>query len=204
LQQRPFNALGRITAALAIATLGVGLGGCAPRAAPCDVDHELAELRRHDRALRDEIAALRQELDRLTDALAPETDRNAGPAGPERPAPLRKPGEEPALAALLETYRTAVEAEDWTRLRYDVYGGRLPAEDRRYLELWFERTDDLQVELEPRAIETEDGRARAIVRQTMIYRLSRTGERRWVVIDLRMVFQRRDGRWKLVHADPRR
>ncbi len=185
MRREPFHTLRRAPAALAIAASLLAVGGCAPRAAPCGADAELAELRRHERALHAEIAALRKQIERL-ERLPP---ANAAPVPP--------PGGPAAIAALIEAYRAALEAEDWTRLRREIYGGRVPARDRRYLELLFQRTQALRIELEPQALDTEGERARAIVRQKMSYTLARTGERRAAVIDVEMAFRRGEGGWRL-------
>jgi hypothetical protein len=194
-----------VATALVIAALSAGLGGCASRAAPRDLQEELADLRREERALREEIAALRTDISRLTEQLAAKrtaetAPRRSRPNAPPAPA-AASPG--PAIVTVLEAYRQALEDEDLQRLRQEIYRGALPADDLRYLELWFDRTDELQVELEPRVIDVEDGRARAIVRQTVTYRLSRTRELRRTRLDMRMLFEREGGGggWRLVRVD---
>ncbi len=197
-------------AALATAALGGGLSGCATRAAPNELPAEIPELREEERALREEIAALRSELGRLTAALEAAVAADAIPmphAVPEAPADLPSAATAPspaaAIAALLDEYRQALQTEDLQLVRA-VYGGNPPAEDLRYLEIWFSRTDELQVDIDPRAIDVLDGNARAVVRQTMTYTLSRTQERRTAELTVRMQFERRGDEWLLTRADARR
>lgn len=190
-------------AALAIATLGGGLSGCATRAAPNEFPAKIAELR-------EEIAALRSELGRLTAALEAAVAADAIPmphavaeAPADLPSAVTASSAAAAIAALLDEYRQALQTEDLQLVRA-VYGGDPPAEDLRYLKIWFSRTDELQVDIDPRAIDVLDGNARAVVRQTMTYTLSRTQERRTAELTVRMQFERRGDEWLLTRADARR
>ncbi len=90
------------------------------------------------------------------------------------------------------------------RVREEVYGGQLPVEDLRYHRIWFDRTDQLKVEMNPRSIDVRDGTADALIRQTMSFRLSRTNEKRRVRLDLRMALERHGDSWRVSHVQPRR
>lgn len=179
------------------------LGACAPRAPESDVQAELAKLRREHRALMAEIRALKSEMRRLAgDEVGPPAET----PGAIPPAPvLRQPERvaSAAIAAVLDAYRQALEAED-LQLVEEVYGGAMPAEDIRYLEIWFDRTDELQVSMDPRSIEVHNGLADARISQTMDYRLSRTSERRTVSLDVRMTFERLGDEWQLIRVEARR
>ncbi|MGD2217848.1 MAG: hypothetical protein PVJ64_13915 [Gemmatimonadales bacterium] len=191
----------RGTAVLAVAT--AILGACSPKASESDIQAELAQLRREHRALMAEIAALRGEMRQLTGA---EVGPPAEAPGVIPPAPaLRQPARvaSAAITAVLDAYRQALEAEDLERVQ-QVYGGVIPAEDIRYLEIWFERTDGLQVSMEPQSIEVHNGLADAHISQTMDYRLSRTAQRRRLRLDVRMTFERRGDEWQLIRVEARR
>lgn len=195
--------------ALVMAAVGGGFGGCAPRATSDTLDTELARLREEERALRAEMAALRDEISRLSEAL----EATSPPLGGERPAdlpvipraeekPLSPQATAESIAALLNAYRMALEAEDFQRLR-ELYGGELPAEDRRYVEVWFSRADDLQVDMAPQAIEVTDGTARAVVSQVITFRQARTRELRKARLEVRMQFEQRGHAWRLVRVEGR-
>jgi hypothetical protein len=150
-----------------------------------------------------EIVALRGEMRRLAgdEAAPPSEAPGAIPPAPVLRQPARVAGA--AIAAVLDAYRQAFEAEDLERVE-QVYGGVIPAEDLRYLEIWFDRTDGLQVSMEPRSIEVHNGSADAQIRQTMEYRLSRTAQRRTLRLDVRMTFERRGDEWQLIRVQARR
>jgi len=179
------------------------LGGCATRAPGPDVQAELAKLREEQQALIAEVRALRSEVRQLAgeQQVTPSEAPGVIPPAPVLRQPARVAGA--AIAALLDTYRQALEAEDLALVE-DVYGGTMPAEDIRYLEIWFDRTDELRVSMDPRSIEVHDGLADARVSQTMDYRLSRTAERRSVRLDVRMAFEKRGDRWQLIRVQARR
>jgi hypothetical protein len=164
---------------------------------------ELAELREEQRVLLAEVRALRREV-RLLAGDQPVTPSEAPGAIPPAPT-LRQPARVAgaAIAALLDAYRQALEAEDLALVE-DVYGGAMPAEDLKFLEIWFDRTDELRVSIDPRSIEVHDGLADARVSQTMDYRLSRTAERRSVRLDVRMTFEKRGDEWQLIRVQARR
>jgi len=194
--------------ALALAALSCGLGGCAARAMPNDIKAEIAELREVERDLREEIAALRSDLARLTAAFEAAAAADALPKPqPPTEAPTRLPVAVPApsaaIAAVLDDYRLALEREDLQSLR-QIYGGELPSDDLDYLKLWFDRTDGLDVSIETPDIDIQNGNALAVVQQTMTYTLAPTQQRRTVSVTVRMEFVRRNGEWQLTSLDPRR
>jgi hypothetical protein len=195
--------------ALVLTAVGGGFGGCAPRASSDTLDAELARLREEERALRAEMAALRDEISRLSEALeaeSPPLDGERTPNLPVRPRAEEIPSSPQttakSIAALLNAYRMALEAEDFHRLR-ELYGGELPAEDRRYMEVWFSRADDLQVDMAPQAIEIADGTARAVVNQMITFRQARTRELRKARLRVRMQFEQRGQTWRLVRVEGR-
>lgn len=179
------------------------LGACAPRAPESNIEEELAKLRREHQVLMAEIVSLRGEMRRLAgDEAAPPSEA----PGAIPPAPtLREPARiaSAAIAAVLDAYRQAFEAEDLAGVQ-QVYGGMIPAEDLRYLEIWFDRTDGLRVSMEPRSIEVHNGSADAQISQTLEYRLSRTAQRRRLRLDVRMTFERRGEEWQLIRVQARR
>ncbi|UCF19362.1 MAG: hypothetical protein JSU87_15765 [Gemmatimonadota bacterium] len=184
--------------------LALALSGCAGTRTAADIQAELAQLRAEQLRLIGEVAALRAAVGQLTGApVVPDQ----APAVGEQPAealPAVGSGADAEIAAVLDAYRQALEAEDIQRVRDEVYGGILPADDLEYLKIWFDRVDQLQVSMAPRALNVHDGSADAVVRQTMNYRLSRTSERRRVELDLRMAFQRRGTSWHVTDVQPRR
>ncbi|NIN73408.1 MAG: hypothetical protein GTO46_16085 [Gemmatimonadetes bacterium] len=191
----------RATAVLAFAT--AVLGACTPKAPEADIQAELARLRQEHQALMAEIVALRGEMRQLaTGEAAPPSEMPAViPPAPTLRQPARVASA--AIAAVLDAYRQALEAEDLERVQ-QVYGGVIPAEDIRYLEIWFDRTDGLQVSMEPQSIEVHNGQADAHISQTMEYRLSRTAQRRRLRLDVRMTFERRGDEWQLIRVQARR
>ncbi len=199
--------LRRILTAAALVTAGVTLNACGAKAPADDVRAELAKLREEHRALLAEIVALKGEVRRLASG-APEapqlTEETPGaiPPAPPRPKPARVASA--AIAAMLDAYRQAMEAEDLQRMEHEIYGGALPAEDLRYLEIWFDRTDDMQVSMDPRSIDVHDGRADAFIHQTLTYRLRPTAEQRTIGLDVRMTFERRGDVWHLIRVQARR
>ncbi len=184
-----------------LAVLALWTSGCATRAAPEPIDGdlqaELARLHEEHRALQAEIAALRGELglSEATVQVAPPTEALA-PTPSTATAPLSVA----EIDAVLDLYRQAFEAEDLGRIRSEVYGSDLPADDLRYLEVWFERTDGLQIEMDPRNILVHNGTADAVIEQTMTYRLTRTSEQRTIRLTIRMVFERRGSEWRVTSA----
>ena len=112
------------------------------------------------------------------------------------------PAPSAAIALLLDDYRLALEREDLQSFR-EMYGGELPSKDLRYLKLWFDRTDELNVSIASPNIDVENGNALAVVQQMMTYTLAPTQQRRTVIVTVRMEFVRRDGDWKLANLDPR-
>ncbi len=193
--------------ALAVAALGCGLGGCSTRATPNGIKAEIAELREVERDLRDEIAALRSDLARLTAAFeaAAAADVLPRPRSPlEEPArlPAAAPPASAVIAALLDDYQLALEREDLQSLR-QIYGGELPSDDLRYLTLWFDRTDELNVSIASPVIDIENGNALAVIQQTMTYTLAPTQQRRTLNVTVRMEFVRGDRGWQLAKLDPR-
>jgi hypothetical protein len=164
---------------------------------------ELAKLRQEHRVLMAEIIALRGALRQLA---GDEAVPSAEAPGVIPPAPaLRQPARvaSAAIASVLDAYRQALEAEDLERVE-EFYGGAMPAADIRYLEIWFDRTDELQVSMDPRSIEVHNGQADAQISQTMDYKLSRTAEHRTLRLDVRMTFERRGDEWQLIRVQARR
>ncbi len=184
--------------------LALALSGCAGTRTAADIEAELAQLRAEQRLLIEEVAALRAAIRELSgEAAVPDQAPAAGERSAEA-VPAVASGDDAEIAAVLDAYRQALEAEDIERVRDEVYGGILPADDLKYLRIWFDRTDQLQVSMNPRALNVHDGTADAVVRQTMNYRLSRTAERRRVQLDLQMDFQRRGTNWHVTNVQPRR
>ena len=183
--------------ALAATAAAVFAAGCGSHSESDEVRDELARLRREQQVIKRELASIRAQMRRRPG------ERAAEPPPPRAVAPPT-PSPSLAIADLLDAYRTALEAEDLEFLRDQVYGGALPTEDSRYLTIWFDRTEDLDVELEPQDLAYTDGRARAVVLQTTNYRLSRTQERRSLRMELRMMFEFVDGEWVLRRVSARR
>jgi hypothetical protein len=201
----------RCGAALLAAALVGGLGACSAKTAPTGTSEELAELRQEQQALRDEIAALRWEIVRLTEVLAAGQPADAAAVAPPPAEHAAYPPYMPAsttpvtvITAVIDDYRAALEAEDLGRMQTQVYQGTIPTSDVEYLQLWFDRTEGLRVEMDPLTIDFENGTATAVIRQTMNYTLIRTAERRRVHLDLRMEFERRGDGWRLASARLRR
>lgn len=196
-------------AALAIEALSGGLGGCANRAAPHDLQVELARLREEGRALSAEIAALRSDLASLSAALeSRQPDSSAVLAPPRAGAPTPANATAPVdwagpapreLTALLDAYAHALEKEDLDALA-ELYGGCLPQEDRHYLDIWFERTVGLQVQARVENVRVDDGRVLVVVRQTMTYRLRPTNELRTAHLNVRMQIESDMDGWRLSSA----
>lgn len=178
---------------LAVAVTAILAVGCSARADPDQLNAELARLRREHQAIKKELLLLRAETRRRPAARATETPA----AQPPTPADAH-PGL--AIAALLDAYREALESEDLQYMRDEIYGGDLPVEDSRYLEVWFDRTEELEVQLEPVTVNFEDGRAQAVILKTMTYRLTRTHEKRTLRLELQMLFEREAGTWRLSRA----
>jgi hypothetical protein len=107
------------------------------------------------------------------------------------------PPAETMLAALLETYRLAVEREDDAALRHDLYRGEIPRDNEALLLKLFQYADELSVALVTRELEIVGDRARAVVEQSISFRHSVTGERRQTRLTLRMEFERTGGGWQL-------
>jgi hypothetical protein len=107
------------------------------------------------------------------------------------------PTTETTLATLLETYRLAVEREDDTALRHELYRGEIPRDNEALLRKLFQYADELSVALVTRELEIAGDRARAIVEQSISFRHSVTGERRQTKFTLRMEFERTGDGWQL-------
>jgi hypothetical protein len=174
---------------------------------PNDIKAEIAELREVERDLREEIAALRSDLARLTAAFEAAAAADALPQ-PQPPTesptqlPVAVPAPSAAIAAVLDDYRLALEQEDLKSLR-KIYGGEVPTDDLEYLTLWFDRTDELDVSIADPDIDFQNGNALAVVRQTMTYVLAPTQQRRTMSVTVRMEFVRRNGEWRLTSMEPR-
>lgn len=189
-----------LVAVLALGSLACGVTSCAATAPSDEVRTELARLRQEHRALREEISRLREALVAGEDAAEDGKPIAQPHATPATPTAMPRA----AIVAVLDSYRRAVEAEDLERLRDDLYGGELPEQDSRYLTIWFDNADMLEVQLEPLAIDVNDGRASALVRQTMRFRLSRTAERRTVRLQLRIRLEQSGRGWQVRELKPQR
>lgn len=129
-----------------------------------------------------------------------------GPIGAmeESPASGRTMTAEEAIAALLETYRRALEAEDRQLLGQEVYAGSVPDVDEKdFYGVWFDNAEDLSVDLDLEELRVEDQNAVAVVRQAMRFRLAGTGQRRSVNLGLRLHFHDDSAGWRLVRVERR-
>lgn len=184
---------------LAVASGVMIAWGCAPRAAD-DVSCELAELRAEHRELRAELARLRTLLLRADPQHGtPEERANLVPGS----HPVH-PSSGSTIAGLLSAYESALERQDLTRLEREVYRGRIPATDRRLIDLWLGTIEGLSVDLEPRQVQREVDGIRAVVRQDMRYRLKRTGAERAVSLTVTMFFEPDADGWRLRELRARR
>jgi len=126
----------------------------------------------------------------------PELDEEGG-GGPAITVP---PSE--AIAALIESYRQALEASDMARLEREIYQAPIPAVERTDLyEVWFQRATNLSVNIEVADIDIGSAEAAVRTRQTMSYRLTRTGEERDYTLQLRMIFVPTDDGWRLARIE---
>ncbi|MEE9246168.1 MAG: hypothetical protein V3U63_08200, partial [Gemmatimonadota bacterium] len=165
---------------------------------------ELAQLRKEHEELEHEVEMLRAEVGgRLAALEGRESTVVPAPRLPQLPA--RPPLDRATLSALLDAYREALEAEDLSRLESQVYGGDLPTEDARLFGVFFDNAYELEVILEHADIDLvgDGATARLAVTQTMRYRLRRTAEPRNVKLGLLMVFQPKDGAWRLRNVSRR-
>ncbi len=113
-------------------------------------------------------------------------------ARPDAPQPP-----EAAIAALLEHYRQAVEAEDLRRLSATVYRGAIPTDNREFLEEVFRRADGLAVTLIMEGLELAGDSARVRAKQAMRFRLATTRQRRDFDLDIDLYFERAADGWRL-------
>ncbi len=191
---------------LALAWVGA-LSGCAAVAAGNPTQAELAQLRKEHEELEHEVEMLRAEVrGRLAALESRESTAVPAPQPPQPPQlPARPPLDRATLSALLDAYREALEAEDLSRLESQVYGGDLPSEDARLFGVFFDNAYELEVILEHADIDLvgDGATARLTVTQTMSYRLRRTAEPRNVKLGLLMVFQPKDGAWRLRNVSRR-
>ncbi|MDP2576811.1 MAG: hypothetical protein Q8W48_03820 [Candidatus Palauibacterales bacterium] len=188
---------------LALAWVGA-LSGCAAVASGNPTQAELAQLRKEHEELEHEVEMLRAEVrGRLAALEGRESTVVPAPRLPQLPA--RPPLDRATLSALLDAYREALEAEDLSRLESQVYGGDLPTEDARLFGVFFDNAYELEVILEHADIDLvgDGATARLTVTQTMRYRLRRTAEPRNVKLGLLMVFQPKDGAWRLRNVSRR-
>jgi hypothetical protein len=193
---------------LTIAASG-GLFGCTSKSSPDPVEAELALLREEVRALHEEIEALRADLISVapeSEALdsvditieQPLAEREAETEPVARPVEHGPPAEA-AIVAVLDAYARAIESEDLQLLR-ELYGGEVPQEDLRYVEIWLERTDNLQVAGDPTSIELQEDAARAEVSFTMTFRFKRTNELRVARLKVPMQLVYSGGAWHVTSA----
>ncbi len=188
---------------LALAWVGA-LSGCAAVASGNPTQAELAQLRKEHEELEHEVEMLRAEVrGRLAALEGRESTVVPAPRLPQLPA--RPPLDRATLSALLDAYRESLEAEDLSRLESQVYGGDLPTEDARLFGVFFDNAYELEVILEHADIDLvgDGATARLTVTQTMRYRLRRTAEPRNVKLGLLMVFQPKDGAWRLRNVSRR-
>ncbi len=195
-------------AALALNTEACGpRGPRGPRVTDDNLRSELAQLRKEHEAIQEQLALLRSELSARVDPSGAEVveEAEAREAEPvEHPfTPLVRRRSGSAIPEVLDAYARALEAEDIDVLRDEIYGGDVPADDMEFFNLWFDRTEELEVDLVAQSIDISDERAKATVLQTSTFRLSRTYERRTVHMQLRMEFERRDGDWRLRQVQAR-
>lgn len=185
---------------LALAWVGA-LSGCAAVAAGNPTQAELAQLRKEHEELEHEVEMLRAEVRGRLAAL----EGRESTAVPAPRLPARPPLDRATLSALLDAYRESLEAEDLSRLESQVYGGDLPSEDARLFGVFFDNAYELEVILEHADIDLvgDGATARLAVTQTMRYRLRRTAEPRNVKLGLLMVFQPKDGAWRLRNVSRR-
>lgn len=109
---------------------------------------------------------------------------------------------EQAIHALLESYRLALEAEDTACLNRDVYRDSVPSDNARVLSAWFQGAEGLAVTIERETFEVSGDEAVAQIKQTMLYRLASTRERRRpFTLSLRMFFERTEKGWRLVRFE---
>lgn len=186
---------------LVLSLFALGAVACAPKVDD-DLRSELARLRQEHQELLQELARLRAQLaDSGTIPAAVEPrDRRIAIDQPAAPAPAPAtttlpPGS--AITQVLNDYSRALEAEDYDYLRDEIYGGDLPEKDSEFLKVLLDRTEELEVEIEPQTIQVDDGKARAEVKQTMTFRLSRTYERRRLRLAALMHFEHGPGGWLL-------
>ncbi len=194
--------------AIAAAALALNTVACGPRVTDDNLRSELAQLRKEHEAIQEQLALLRSELSARVDpsgaAVVEEAEAREPEPVVEHPfTPLVRRRSGSAIPEVLDAYARALEAEDIDILRDEIYGGDVPADDMEFLNLWFDRTEELQVDLVAQSIDISDERAKATVLQTSTFRLSRTYERRTVHMQLRMVFERRDGDWRLRQVQAR-
>ncbi len=194
---------------LALAWVGA-LSGCGAVAAGNPTQAELARLRKEHEELEHEVEMLRAEVrGRLAALEGRESTAVPAPRLPQPPQPPQLPARPPldraTLSALLDAYRESLEAEDLSRLESQVYGGDLPTEDARLFGVFFDNAYELEVILEHADIDLvgDGATARLAVTQTMRYRLRRTAEPRNVKLGLLMVFQPKDGAWRLRNVSRR-
>jgi len=109
-----------------------------------------------------------------------------------------------AIAALLEAYREALEAEDLGRLGADVYRGSIPAPDTNLLSYWFDRGAGFRIETEIESLIVEGDTAAARVRQKMAFRLESTGDRREITESFMLHFRLDTAGWRLTSLVRRR
>ncbi len=104
---------------------------------------------------------------------------------------------ETAIAALIEGYRLAIEAEDLSRLSESVYRGAIPTDNREFLELVFQEADGLTVTLETGRLEMAGDSARVRIKQVMRFVLTKTRQRREFDLDVDLLFERAADGWRL-------
>ncbi len=108
---------------------------------------------------------------------------------------------EQAIRALLEIYREAWEAADANRLGQQVYRAPIPEKDGKLINTYFDRAEQFHVELDIQDLNISGDSARAQIKQTMSFRLIRTGDRRDSSENLLMYFQRSEDGWRLLRFE---
>jgi predicted Ser/Thr protein kinase len=144
------------------------------------------------------FSVARQEFEMLASDAQQRLNEAAATPEPEPPIEPASLPPEATIRSLIETYRTALEAEDLERLEVEVYRRPIPDEDADKINLWLGAAEELTIAIEfLQDLDVDGDRAEARLSQNMKFLLSSTHERRDVSVRLRLHFQQVDGLWRL-------